>query len=130
MSAFSKLMGATFAVSLAKPFSDWKAFEYGLIDDKGKIIRKPENSPERFALGGIKDLIRKIKRLLLKVVPDSRMLGMLIAAYLLKRESEQTAAEKQIQEILDKNMTESDLNDMINHLKVILNMNMRNLTIS
>jgi hypothetical protein len=123
MSAFSKLMAVTFATSLAKPFPKWKAFEYGLIDEKGSILRKPENPPERAALGGIKDFIRRIKRLLIKVVPDNRLLGVLIAAYLLKKESDLSEEEQGVQKILEKNLTETEINAMIDHLKVIVNMN-------
>jgi hypothetical protein len=121
MGAFSKLMAITFATSLAKPFTKWKAFEYELIDETGKILRKPENPPERAALGGIKDFIRRIKRLLIKVVPDSRLLGLLVAAYLLKKESV-SEEEKVCRDIIDKELTETEIDAMISHLKVIVSM--------
>jgi hypothetical protein len=122
MSAFSKLMAITFATSLAKPFPKWKAFEYGQIDEKGNILRKPENPMERAALGGLKDFIRRIKRLLIKVVPDSRLLGLLIAAYLLKKESSFSEEEKVCRDIIDKNLTETEIGAMIGHLEVIQSM--------
>jgi hypothetical protein len=124
MGAFGKLMAITFAGLLAKPFSTWKAFEKGLIDEKGNIVRKPENQPERDTLSGIKNFVRKMKRLLIKVVPDSRLLGILVAAFLLKRESEEglTAEEQQVKDILEKELTESEIDGMINHLKTIINM--------
>ena len=125
MGAFSKLLGITFATLLAKPFKNWKAFEKGLIDEKGNIIRKPENQPERDSLTGIKDFVRKMKRLLIKVVPDSRLLGILIGAFLLKRESEGlTDEEQEVKEIVEKNLTETEIDGMIGHLKTIVNMNL------
>ena len=122
MSAFSKLMAVTFAALLAKPFTTWKAYEYGLIDEKGNKLRKPENPFERAALGGIKDFVRKIKRLLIKVVPDSRMLGILIAAFLLKKESSISEEEQTIRNIIEKELTENEIDAMIGHLKIVVNM--------
>jgi hypothetical protein len=123
LGAFGKLMAITFATLLAKPFSTWRAFEKGLIDEKGNIIRKPENQPERDTLSGIKDFVRKMKRLLIKVIPDSRLLGVLIAAFLLKRESEGlTNEEQQVKDILEKELTENEIDAMIDHLKVVISM--------
>lgn len=121
MGAFSKLLAITFATLLAKPFKDWKAFEKGLIDEKGNILRKPENQPERDSLSGVKDFVRKMKRLLLKVVPDSRLLGLLVAAFLLKKESYNEEEEK-VRDILNNNMTEEEIDGMIGHLKTFVNM--------
>jgi hypothetical protein len=127
MGAFSKLMAITFATLLAKPFSSWKAFEYGIIDEKGNILRKPENQFERDTLGGIKNFIRRMKRLLIKVIPDSRLLGILIAAFLLKKESEgYTEDEQTVRDIIKKELTESEIDAMISHLKVVVNMNIEN----
>ena len=124
MGAFSKLMAITFAALLAKPFPTWKAFEKGLIDEKGNIVRKPENQPERDTLSGIKDFVRKIKRLLIKVVPDSRLLGILVAAFLLKRESADLDEDEQkVKNILEKELTETEINAMIDHIKIVTKMN-------
>jgi len=124
MGAFGKLMAITFATLLAKPFSTWKAFEKGLIDEKGNIVRKPENQPERDTLSGIKDFVRKIKRLLIKVVPDSRLLGILVAAFLLKRESADLDEDEQkVKDILEKELTETEINGMIDHIKIVTKMN-------
>jgi len=122
LGAFGKLLAITFATLLAKPFSSWKAFKQGLIDEKGNIIRKPENQHERDSLSGIKNFARKMKRLLIKVVPDSRLLGILIAAFLLKRESNKSLndEERTVKDIITKNMTESEIDGMIGHLKMIV----------
>ena len=86
MGAFNKLMAYTFAILLSKPFPKWKAFELGLIDEKGKIIKKPVKPEEKKALGVFENLIRKIKKLMIKVIPDNRFLTFMITAYLLKSE--------------------------------------------
>ncbi len=119
MGAFSKLMAITFATLLAKPFTSWDAYKKGLIDEKGNKIRKPENQPERDSLSGIKDLVRKVKRLLIKVVPDSRLLGILIAAFLLKKES-QSDDDNTIKEILVENMTKTEIDDILSYLEILV----------
>jgi len=119
MGAFNKLMAFTFATLLAKPFTSWKAFEKGLIDEKGNMIRKPQNPPERDSLSGLKNLVRKVKRLLIKVVPDSRLLGFLITLFLLKKESEQDAEETQLLENIKKDLSKNELADIIDYLKIL-----------
>lgn len=123
MGAFNKFLAITFATLLAKPFKNWKAFEYGLIDEKGNVVRKPENRPERDSLSGLKNFVRKMKRLLIKVVPDSRMLGLLIAAFLLKKESELAEEEQKVKDILTENLTEEEIDGIISHLKIIVKYN-------
>ena len=125
MGAFSKLMAFTFATLLAKPFPKWKAFEHGLIDEKGNIIKKAETRPERESLSGIKNLVRKVKRLLIKVVPDSRLLGFLITLFLLKKESEQDETETQLLENLEKDLSKNELADIIDYLKILKKANFK-----
>jgi len=113
-SAFSKFQAFSFASLLAKPFVDWEAFKLGLIDDGGKIIQKPKTGPEKKALNAFNNLIRKIKRILLRYVPDQRLIGFLIATYLLKTESDAESITYKIdqkltdteQKILYKNLNE------------------------
>lgn len=119
MGAFNKFLALTFATLLAKPFNTWKAFELGLIDEKGNKIRKPENRPERDSLSGVKDFVRKVKRLLIKVVPDSRLLGFLVAAYLLKKESELSEDEQAVKNILDENLSKDEIDGIISHIKIV-----------
>jgi hypothetical protein len=89
MGAFSKLMAFTFATLLAE------------------------------SLSGIKNLVRKVKRLLIKVVPDSRLLGFLITLFLLKKESEQDETETQLLENLEKDLSKNELADIIDYLKIL-----------
>lgn len=114
MGAFSKIMAFTFATLLAKPFKSWKAFKMGLIDEKGNKIKEPKTPNEKDSLSGIKDFVRKVKRLLIKVVPDSRLLGFLITLFLLKKESVEISEARQI---LDDNLTKKEINDMVDILK-------------
>ncbi len=119
MGAFNKLMAFTFATLLAKPFPKWKAFEQGLIDEKGNIIKKAQTRPERESLSGLKDLVRKVKRLLIKVIPDSRLLGFLITLFLLKKEAEQDAEETQLLENIKKDLSKREITDIIGYLQIL-----------
>lgn len=119
MGAFNKLMAFTFATLLAKPFKDWKAFKLGLINEKGEIIKKAETRPERDSMSGLKNLVRRVKRLLIKVVPDSRLLGFLITLFLLKKESERDDQEAQLLEKFEKVLSKSEVDDIITYLKIL-----------
>ena len=116
MGAFSKIMAFTFATLLAKPFKNWKAFKMGLIDEKGNKIKEPKTPNEKESLSGIKDFVRKVKRLLIKVIPDSRLLGFLITLFLLKRESESVEI-SEARQILENNLTKKEIDDMVVILK-------------
>jgi len=73
------------------PFTDWKAYKLGVIDQKGNIIKKPSTKEEKNAINGITNIIRKVKKILVKYIGDSKILNFLIAGYILKNEStEQT----------------------------------------
>jgi hypothetical protein len=87
MGAFSKIKAYSFAILLSKPFSEWDAFKLGLINEKGDILKRPSSSAERDSLDSFENLIRKVKRLLMKYIPDNRFFTFLISAYLLKSES-------------------------------------------
>jgi len=49
---------------LLTPFKKWRAYELGLIDEKGKIIKKPETSEEKDSLTLLDKFIMKVKRLI------------------------------------------------------------------
>jgi len=86
-SAFSKLQAFRFATILSKPFEEWDAFKFGLIDEKGNFIKKPKTKEEKKSLDAFTNLIRKIKKLLIRYIPDNKLFQFMIAAYLLKTES-------------------------------------------
>ena len=87
MGAFGKLQAYRFGILLSRPFTEWDAFKLGLIDEKGERLKRPVTSQEKNALDVFENLVRKIKKLLIKYIPDTRFLQFLIAAYLLKNES-------------------------------------------
>ena len=87
MGAFGKLQAYKFGILLSKPFPEWDAFKLGLIDNKGEILKRPITPDEKNSLDTFENLVRKIKKLLIKYIPDTRFLQFLIAAYLLKNES-------------------------------------------
>lgn len=66
---------------LVTPWDKMKAFELGLIDNKGKKIKKPETPEEKSAFTTFHRLVFNIKRL----IPGKR-LGSYAAALLLLRE--------------------------------------------
>jgi len=75
-----------FMLILKKPFKDWPAFEAGLIDEKGVLLRKAKTKEEKEALDPLSNLTRKLKRLLGKYIPNEKLLGFLITVYLLKND--------------------------------------------
>ena len=87
MGAFSKLQAYNFAILLARPFEDWDAYKLGIIDENGDIKKTPVTREEKNSLDTLENLIRKIKRILLKYLPSKKLISFLIAAYLLKNES-------------------------------------------
>jgi hypothetical protein len=83
-SYISKYMAYKFSSLLAKKFVDWDAYELGIIDEKGNKIKEPQTKEERDALNNLNNLVRKIKKLLVKYTNDSRLVNFMIGAYLLK----------------------------------------------
>lgn len=69
---------------LATPFTDWDAYKFGIIDDKGKKIKDPKTSEEREAWTLFDRLIWNIRKILTKFVGHSRLAAILTTAYLLK----------------------------------------------
>jgi hypothetical protein len=67
------------ASRFVRPFKAWKAFELGLIDEEGKILRAPRDIKEKSALTPLDKVIIQIKRLIPK-----RLWYLLTAAYIFK----------------------------------------------
>ena len=115
MGAFSKLQAFIFATLLAKPFPEWDAFKLGLIDEKGNLIKKPVTPEEKSSLNALTNLIRKIKKILVKFLPDSKLLGFIVSAYLLKSESTEPA----MVELCDA-LTENELNSVYSLIDTLI----------
>ena len=79
-----------FIKRLATPFEDWDAYELGIIDEKGNILKKSKDLrtvKERDAWGKFDVLVSKIKKLLEKVPGGSSRLASYAAALWLIKEN-------------------------------------------
>jgi len=100
-----------FIKRLATPFDETKAYELGLIDDKGKRLKKARTREEKEAMTVFDRLIFNIKRLLSMVPGGSSKIGTYAAALYLLRENEQVLIKKSDQEMME------DLIEEIRYLK-------------
>lgn len=71
---------------IGTPFKDTDAYKLGLIDDKGKRLKKASSSEEKKAIGYYTRFVFNIKRALSKVGLDSKI-GTAAGALFLLRES-------------------------------------------
>ena len=73
---------------LATPFNKWKAYELGVIDDKGEVLvkKKDRDSAQRKAWGIFDRMIANLKKLLAKVPGGGSKLASYAAALYLIRE--------------------------------------------
>jgi hypothetical protein len=69
---------------LIKPWKEWDAYKVGLIDEKGKKLKKPATQEERRAWTVLDRFIANFKRVLEKFVGGSKLGTILSAAFLLK----------------------------------------------
>jgi hypothetical protein len=84
MGALDTLIKISFSTLIAKKFTDWDAFKLGLIDKSGNKLRNPSTKEEKNSLSTITNLVRKVKRTLLKFSPDTPTVNFLLANALLK----------------------------------------------
>lgn len=94
-----------FIVRLVTPFNQWDAFRLGIIDDKGKVIKKRATlttQEERSAWGYFDILAANIKKLLAKVPGGESKLMSYAAAGLLLREQDKI-----------KDMSEDEIEDFV-----------------
>jgi hypothetical protein len=81
-----------FIKRLATPFSEWKAYELGIIDERGNILKKRKELTtieERKAWGKFDVMVSKLKRLLEKVPGGQSRLASYAAALWLIKENEE-----------------------------------------
>ena len=74
---------------LTTPFDETDAYELGLIDEKGKLIKKPQTKEEKDAYDLVDRFVFNIKRLIEKVPGGRTRLGSYAAALLLIKEREE-----------------------------------------
>ena len=77
-----------FIKRLAMPFNETKAFELGLIDEKGKRLKKASSKEEKNAMTYFDKLIFNLKRVLAKVTGIESKFTTFAAALFLLKESE------------------------------------------
>jgi hypothetical protein len=98
-----------FIKRLTTPFNKTEAYKLGLIDEKGKRLKKAETKEEENAMGYFDRLVFNIKRLLEKVPGGSSRLGSYAAAmWLIKEEHTKEYTEEEIAEGLYEAMSELD----------------------
>ena len=61
-----------FIKAISTPFNETKAFELGLIDKKGKLIKKPKTKAEKDAYDHFDRFVFNIKRIISKAGLDSK----------------------------------------------------------
>lgn len=96
-----------FIKRLTTPFEQTEAFKLGLIDKKGKLLKKAETSEEKDAYGYFDRLVFNIKRLLGKIPGGESRLGSFAAALWLIKESageQREINEAELQEELQETM--------------------------
>ena len=99
---------------LATPFNEWKAYELGIIDGKGKQLKKRKDlttREEKDSYGVFDIMITKLKRLIEKVPGGKTRLGSYAAAlYLIKEhnnimENGETLTEEHLESKLNEYMS-------------------------
>jgi len=79
---------------LTTNFKDTEAFKLGIIDEKGKKLRKPESSEDKSAYTPFNRLVYNIK----KLIPGGKLGSYASALYMIKEHF--SISEKKIQEAL------------------------------
>jgi len=85
----SGFISLKFVQLLSKPFTEWKAYDLGLIDEKGKKIKDAKTSEEKKEFVSWMNIIRKLKMMLNKFAPGGRVQQLksyAAALYLLKED--------------------------------------------
>ena len=90
-----------FLTLLVTPFEKTEAFKLGLVDEKGKKLKKAKTSEEKNALTPFHRLVFNIKRLMSKVPGGSSSIANYAAAlYLIKEQN--NLSEKDMKQIVEK----------------------------
>lgn len=88
--AITRLADTVYALRFLKllttPWEDTEAYQLGIVDEKGKRIKKPQTNEERDAYSIFHRLVFNIKRLLGKLPLGSTRLGSYAAAFFLIKE--------------------------------------------
>ena len=108
-----------FIKRLATPFKEWPAYELGIIDEDGNILKSRKELrtiKERDAWGKFDVMISKLKRLLEKVPGGKTRIASYAAALLLIKESERIEHEG---DFITEEALEEELKDYIDLVEEI-----------
>jgi len=99
-----------FIKRLSTPFENTKAFELGLIDEKGKRLKKASTREEKDAMTYYDRLIFNLKRLIAKAGIQSKFVTFAAALFLLKEEQsgvkrDEEVTEKELMLFKEENMS-------------------------
>jgi len=113
--AIDLFMVYQFIKRIATPFTSWKAFELGVIDDRGDIlVTKPRRTPEQNKAFGKFDLmILKLKKLLAKVPGGSTKLASYMAALWLIKEWNHFSDDSMLNESVSEDSINQSLNSFL-----------------
>lgn len=101
-----------FVRRLATPFNKWKAYELGIIDEKGKVLIKRKDftrAEQRNAWGVFDIMIANLKKLLAKVPGGSSRLASYAAALYLIKEWNHFSKDS----LLTEDITEEQINESL-----------------
>ena len=89
---------------LSTPFDRTKAFDLGLIDNKGKLLKRAKTKKEKEAYSYFFRFIFNLKRLLAKVGLESKIATYAAALFLLKEEENKEYSDKELLDIVFENI--------------------------
>jgi hypothetical protein len=96
-----------FVKRISTPFKNTKAFELGLIDEKGKLLKSPKSSAEKDAYTYYDRLIFNLKRLINKIpFLENRFVTFAAALFLLKEQNVTYVSDSELQKFITENFTE------------------------
>ena len=101
---------------LTTPWNKTNAYKEGIIDDKGKLIKKPQTSKEKSVYNTFHKLVYNLKRLLNKVpFGKSTIASYAAALFLIKENSNMsdTALSKLLAQATDIDIKKIDLNEHV-----------------
>lgn len=107
MSAVSTFYAFKFIKLLVKDFTEWEAYELGLIDENGDTIKEPQTKEEKDSLNKFTTLVKNIKKTIERVPGmDSTLGSFSAAAFLMKEEGYEDIAKEIMKE---KNLSEEEV---------------------
>ena len=106
-----------FIKRLSTPFEETKAYELGLIDEKGKRLKKASTRDEKDAMTYYDRLIFNLKRLIAKAGIQSKFVTFAAALFLLKEEQSSVKRDEEVTEkelMLFKEQNMSTIKSLVN----------------